>query len=168
MNIILCTLLVQLCYTMPVDVVFTEWDLRCVLFILHLLCSPLTKEETNDKKNNVEIHTQFPVVCQVLTQLTPQAVSEIDSLLGNKPHSKKETRAWRKTTKKRRGEKDGDCAERRKRNARGGGEREEGCCAEEHRFFALLHNQLKPACLLQHCASSICAQPFCASLCILY
>ncbi|KAL2094924.1 hypothetical protein ACEWY4_009643 [Coilia grayii] len=30
---------------------------------------------------------------RVLTQLTPQAVSEIDSLLGNKPHSKKETRA---------------------------------------------------------------------------
>ncbi|XP_041947561.1 voltage-gated potassium channel subunit beta-3 isoform X1 [Alosa sapidissima] len=30
---------------------------------------------------------------QVLTQMTPQAVSEIDALLGNKPHSKKETRA---------------------------------------------------------------------------
>uniref|UniRef100_A0A3B3QIX7 Potassium voltage-gated channel subfamily A regulatory beta subunit 3 n=1 Tax=Paramormyrops kingsleyae TaxID=1676925 RepID=A0A3B3QIX7_9TELE len=30
---------------------------------------------------------------QVLSQMTPQTVSEIDSLLGNKPHSKKESRA---------------------------------------------------------------------------
>uniref|UniRef100_A0A8C1LGP8 Potassium voltage-gated channel subfamily A regulatory beta subunit 3 n=1 Tax=Cyprinus carpio TaxID=7962 RepID=A0A8C1LGP8_CYPCA len=30
---------------------------------------------------------------RVLSQMTPQAVSEIDALLGNKPHSKKESRA---------------------------------------------------------------------------
>ncbi|KAG9338997.1 hypothetical protein JZ751_024395 [Albula glossodonta] len=30
---------------------------------------------------------------RILSQMTPQTVSEIDSLLGNKPHSKKESRA---------------------------------------------------------------------------
>uniref|UniRef100_M4AEC9 Potassium voltage-gated channel subfamily A regulatory beta subunit 3 n=1 Tax=Xiphophorus maculatus TaxID=8083 RepID=M4AEC9_XIPMA len=30
---------------------------------------------------------------QILSQMTPQTVTEIDALLGNKPHSKKETRA---------------------------------------------------------------------------
>uniref|UniRef100_A0A3Q2C632 Potassium voltage-gated channel subfamily A regulatory beta subunit 3 n=1 Tax=Cyprinodon variegatus TaxID=28743 RepID=A0A3Q2C632_CYPVA len=30
---------------------------------------------------------------QILTQMTPQTITEIDALLGNKPHSKKETRA---------------------------------------------------------------------------
>ena len=30
---------------------------------------------------------------QVLTQMTPQIIGEVDTLLGNKPHSKKEARA---------------------------------------------------------------------------
>lgn len=32
---------------------------------------------------------------QILSQMTPQTITEIDALLGNKPHSKKESRAWR-------------------------------------------------------------------------
>lgn len=30
---------------------------------------------------------------QILSQMTPQTITEIDALLGNKPHSKKELRA---------------------------------------------------------------------------
>jgi len=30
---------------------------------------------------------------QILSQMTPQTIAEIDTLLGNKPHAKKESRA---------------------------------------------------------------------------
>lgn len=34
-----------------------------------------------------------PLWLQILSQMTPQTITEIDALLGNKPHSKKELRA---------------------------------------------------------------------------
>lgn len=38
---------------------------------------------------------------QILSQMTPQTITEIDALLGNKPHSKKELRAWKQRHERR-------------------------------------------------------------------
>lgn len=35
----------------------------------------------------------FSSSLQILSQMTPQIITEIDALLGNKPHSKKELRS---------------------------------------------------------------------------
>lgn len=44
---------------------------------------------------HVQLTASLPSSLQILSQMTPQTITEIDALLGNKPHSKKELRAWR-------------------------------------------------------------------------
>lgn len=81
--------------------------------------------------------------------MTPQTVNEIDALLGNKPHSKKESRAW--------GNQRDDmnmCSQKRQRKQ--GGKRWK---TAYHRFSALLYITT-PACFLQHASS-----PYRTALC---
>lgn len=75
---------------------------------------------------------------QVLSQMTPQNVSEIDALLGNKPHSKKESRAWGNET----------IGEILAAGQRQGKRTRERLNAASHRFSALPYITT-PACLLQ-------------------
>lgn len=44
-------------------------------------------------KSHLRLGTFSACSSQILTQMTPQIVTEIDALLGNKPHSKKELRS---------------------------------------------------------------------------
>lgn len=94
----------------------------------------------------------YPSFSQILSQMTPQTVTEIDALLGNKPHSKKESRAWRCKSEWQMMFQE----ERRRRQWQW-----------ETLLFALLYTQ-QLACPQQHYASSMCAYPFCAVHCIMY
>lgn len=84
---------------------------------------------------------------QILSQMNPQTITEIDALLGNKPHSKKELRAWR-------------CKSEWQMMFRGRRRRQ---WHWETSLFALLYTQ-QLACPRQHYASSMCAYPILRSI----
>lgn len=119
-----------------------------------LLCVQY-KVAKQTKTNRSHFKNFFAVLLsslQILSQMTPQTITEIDALLGNKPHLKKESRAWR-------------CKSEWQMMFQE--ERWRRQWHWETSLFALLYTQ-QLACPQQHYASSMCAYPFCAVHCIMY